>query len=75
MYFGDVVIRIEEDLDEVHIKELERDLDHEQGIYKASMHEKRRHLLLVDFDPDRVAPNQIVQSVRAHGLHAEMVTL
>jgi hypothetical protein len=39
------------------------------------MHEKRRHLLVVDFDPDQVQPGHIVQSIRARGLHAEMISL
>ena len=75
MYFGDIVIRIDENLDEAYIRELELDLGSEEGVYEVSVHEKRRHLLLVDYDPDRVQPEHIVQSVRARGLHAEMVNL
>lgn len=73
MYFGDIVIRIDEDLDEARIRKLEVELEREEGVYEASVHENRRHLLLVDFDPDRVQPDHIVQSIRAHGLHAEMI--
>ena len=73
MYFGDIVIQIDENLDDGYIRELELELGREQGVYGASMHEKRRHLLVVDYDPDRVEPNHIVESVREHGLHAEMI--
>ena len=73
MYSGDIVIHIDENLDDGHIRDLELGLSREQGVYKASMHEKRRHLLVVDYDPDRVEPGHIVQSVREHGLHAEMI--
>lgn len=73
MYFGDIVIQIDENLDDGHIRELELELGREQGVYKANMHDKRRHLLVVDYDPDRVEPNHIVKSVREHGLHAEMI--
>jgi hypothetical protein len=37
------------------------------------MHEKTRHLMVVDFDPTEVRPSGIVRSVRGWGLHAEMV--
>jgi hypothetical protein len=73
MYFGDIVIRIDEDLDEDRIRALELELTGEEGVYEASVNENRRHLLLVDYDPDRVQPDHIVQSVRARGLHAEMI--
>lgn len=73
MYFGDIVIHIDENLDDSHIRELETDLSGERGVYRASMHEHKRHLLVVDFDPDRVEPDDIVQSVRERGLHAEMI--
>lgn len=73
MYFRDIVIRIAEDLDEARIQELERELSRQEGVYEACMHESRRHLLMVDFDPDRLQPGDIVQRVRDRGLHAEMI--
>jgi len=75
MYFGDIVIRIDECLDENCVRELECALEREDGVYEAHIHESRRHLLLVDYDPDRVQPDHIVQSIRARGLHAEMIRL
>ena len=75
MYFGDIVIRIDEHLDDACIRELELELEREDGVYEASIHETRRHLLLVDYDPDRVQPDHILQSVRARGLHAEAISL
>jgi hypothetical protein len=75
MYFGDIVIRIDETLDDARIRELELELGGEDGVYDARIHEKRRHLLVVDYDPDQVQPGSIVQSVRDRGLHAEMIFL
>jgi len=73
MNFADIVIRINENLDQAEIKELERDLESEEGVYEADILENRRHLLFVDYDPSRVQPDRIVHSVRSHGLHAEMI--
>jgi hypothetical protein len=52
---------------------LERELGEEQGVYSACMHERRRHLLVVDFDPEQLRPSSIVYAVRNRGLHAEMI--
>ncbi|MEA3276655.1 MAG: heavy-metal-associated domain-containing protein [Pseudomonadota bacterium] len=73
MYSGDIVIHIDETLDEQRIHDLERALGDEPGVVSACVHEKRRHLMLVDFDAEEVQPSNIVQSVRNRGLHAEMI--
>ncbi|RKT45437.1 heavy-metal-associated domain-containing protein [Thiocapsa rosea] len=75
MYTGDIVIHIDEELDNDRIYELERQIAAEHGVYSACMHEKRRHLMVVDFDAMQVRPSRIVDSVRARGLHAEMIGL
>jgi len=75
MYTGDIVIHIDEDLDDDRIHDLERHIGEERGIYSACMHEKTRHLMVVDFDATEVRPSRIVQSVRGLGLHAEMIGL
>jgi hypothetical protein len=73
MHVGDIVIHIDEELDDRHILDLEKTLGEEHGIYSACVHENRRHLMLVDFDPENIRPSDIVHSVRRNGLHAEMV--
>ena len=73
MHYGDIVIHIDEDLDDSRIRDLERQLGDEEGVYSACVHERRRHLMLVDFDPNLVRPSNIVHSVRNKGFHAEMI--
>ncbi len=63
MYFGGIVVRIDEALDEAYTRELEREFEREEGVYDACIHANRHHLLLVDYDPDRVQPDHIMQSV------------
>jgi hypothetical protein len=75
MGIGDIVIHIDEDLNDDRIHELERQLSGDQGVYSACMHEKTRHLMVVDFDPDEIRPSSIVQAVRGRGLHAQMLGL
>ena len=72
---SDIVIHIDETLDDGRIHRLEKDLGAEPGVLSACCHERTPHLMVVDFDGDRVRPSDIVQSVRSRGLHAEMLGL
>jgi len=73
MYTGDIVIHINEELDDKGIHDLEQQIGGEPGIQCACAHEKTRHLMVVDYDPEEVRPSGIVQSFRDQGLHAQMV--
>jgi len=73
MYTGDIVIHINEDLDNDQIHDLEQQIGGENGIHCACMHEKTRHLMVVDFDTIEVQPSGIVQAVRNRGLNAQMI--
>ena len=70
---SDIVIHIGETLDDQRIHGLERELGEERGVYSACMHEKTRHLMVVDFDPVETRPSQLVRAVRERGLKAVMV--
>ena len=73
MNVSDIVIHIGETLDDRRIHGLERELGEERGVYSACMHEKTRHLMVVDFDPAEVKPSHLVRAVRNRGLRAVMV--
>jgi hypothetical protein len=60
MFNGDIVIHIDEELDNDRIQDLERQIGDEHGVYGARMHEKTRHLMVVDFDATEVRPSRIV---------------
>ena len=73
MHNADIVIHIDEHLDDDSVHQLEKAMGTETGVLSACMHERARHLMLVDFDPEQVRPSSIVHSVRNRGLHAEMI--
>jgi len=75
MHNADIVIHIDESLDDDSIHQLEQSMGSELGVLSACMHERTRHLMVVDFDPERVRPSNIVHSVRGRGFHAEMLGL
>jgi hypothetical protein len=71
----DIVIHIDEDLDDVRIHGLERDLAGLEGVYSACVNDRARHLLLVDYDPDGLHARDLLYRVEEHGLHAELIGL
>ena len=75
MYNGDIVIHIDEDLDDHNIHYLEREIAGIDGILSACVHERTRHLMIVDFDATAIKPSTIVDSFRGRGLQAEMIGL
>lgn len=71
----DVVIHIDEELDDANIHEVERDLVQINGVISACVHEKARHLMLVDYDPENLRSGFLLNRVKNHGLHAELIGL
>ncbi|MBK1723883.1 hypothetical protein [Thiocystis violacea] len=75
MGYSDILIHIDEELDDDSIHDLARELGNCDGVLSACVSETRRHLMLVQFDPDDVRPSDVVRQVRARGFGAEMVGL
>jgi hypothetical protein len=71
----DVVIHIDEELSDEEIQQLESDLAGIAGVYSACVHERARHLMLVDFDPKDVPAGMLLNRVSSHGVHAELIGL
>lgn len=75
MGYSDILIHIDDDLDDDSIHRLERELCDRDGVMSACVSDRRRHLMLVDFDPEDVRPSAVIREVRAQGVGAEMVGL
>lgn len=75
MYNADILIHIDETLDDDAVRALARGMGLEEGVLSTCVNERTRHLMVVDFDPERIRPRDIVYSVRSRGLHAEMIGL
>jgi len=71
----DVVIHIDEELSDEAIHDLEADLSQIDGVYSACVNDRARHLMLVDYDPDDVRAGLLLNEVKAHGVHAELIGL
>ncbi len=69
----EIILHINEDLQGKQIDHLENLLSKDNGITKAQVNPKRRHLMLVDYLPGIVTARDVLSYVRNRGYHAELV--
>ena len=69
-----IVVHINEELQQEQIDMLETSLGSDAGIKEVRVNRKRKHLMLVDYDPQDIAALDLLGKVRSHGVHAEPLT-
>ncbi|MBS3799480.1 MAG: ATP-binding protein [Thioalkalivibrio sp.] len=74
-YMADVTIHIDEETEHDERERIQDGLREMEGVMAASSHDDRPHLMVVEFDPERVATHQLLERVTHSGLHAELVGL
>lgn len=72
---SDVMIHIDETLDDDRLREIERLLGEHEGVISACVSEKARHMLMVDYDHDKLGSRDLLAWVQGQGVHAELVGL
>ena len=70
-----VVVHIDEELPPQERQILETSLTDTRGIHNAQTNAQRQHLMLVDYDAEQVHSGQLLNEVRQHGYHAQLVGL
>ncbi len=68
-----VVMHIDETLSDAEISKLEFDLAYSNGIISACVNERTRHLMVIDYDPEKAYSRDILNVVHHHGYHAELI--
>lgn len=71
----DVLVHIDESLDHDDREALVEKVREEDGVISVSLHEKRAHLMMVEYDPQQTTSSRILARVNAQGVHAELVGL
>lgn len=67
------VIHIDESLSDNELEAVERNLAEAEGVVAACVHEKTRHLMVVDYDPLEISADNLLHHVQRQGFHAELV--
>ena len=68
-----VIVHIDETLTNQEIQDVERELSAGDGVQAACMHVRTRHLMVVDYDSERIKSIQLLGQVKSQGLHAELI--
>ncbi len=71
----DVTVHIDETVGKDRHSELEDALRAIDGVVSAGFAEGKPHLLIVQYNPQRTSSGQILERVKSHGVHAELVAM
>jgi len=69
----DILVHIDETLDPAGQSGLDDRVRQLEGVFSVHIPARKPHLMLVEYNPDYVSSQQILASVKQHGLHAELV--
>ena len=72
---SNVMIHVDETLDDDRLNEISRVVGQHDGVYSACFSDKARHLMAIDYDPDKMKSSDVLQWVQSQGVHAELFGL
>ena len=71
----DVMLHIDEELSHGNLENFWDVLLHENGVYSASFHDEKPHLMIIVYDPEVIPSVTFVKLAKDHNIHAELVGL
>ena len=72
---ADVTLHVDETLDSTALADLEAALRTFDGVVSVHVNPDRRHLFILEYNPVKVSSQQLLDTVKQRGLHAELVGL
>ena len=72
---ADVTIHIDETIDAEARERIQDELCGMSGVMAASSHEEKPHLVVVEYDPERINSHRLLDTVTASGVHAQLIGL
>lgn len=71
MDINDVVIHVNEALDSRKRQDLENQMREIDGVIAPRFNDRRPHLMIVAYDPERISTGELLNNVRRQGYHAQ----
>ena len=69
----EIVVHVDNTLDEGQRSDLVRSLENSEGIFRAEFCPLRYHLMLVQYDRNRIASQDVLGRVTSQSIQAELV--
>lgn len=73
MDMADVVIHINESVDHDRRVQIAEAIRGHEGVMGVAHHDEKPHLLIVEFNPDKVHAKELLQVALGMGVHAQLV--
>ena len=71
----DVTLHIDENTNKDERESLRDSLLVLNGVMAADYHDDKPHLMIVEYDPDKINSSDFLSTVKGKGLHAELIGL
>lgn len=71
----DVMLHIDETLSNEELESIRNNFLCMEGVAAASYHEDKRHLMIIEYDPEVVQSSQFLEEIKVQGFHAKLVGL
>jgi multidrug efflux pump subunit AcrB len=72
---ADVTIHVDEELAVGARAEIERKLREIDGVVSVHNPDAKPHLVVVEYDPDKLKSATLLETVKSEGVHAELIGL
>ena len=69
----DVMLHIDENLTHENLEIFRDVLLKENGVFAASFHDEKPHLMIIVYDPDVIPSTKFLEMAKEHNIHAELV--
>ena len=70
---ADVTLHVHESLDKGRRDEIETKLRALEGVVSVHNPDDRPHLTVVEYNPEKTSSQSLLESVRAGGIHAQLI--
>jgi len=75
MQMADVMVHIDETVDPERRAKIADTVRAHKGVMAVAHHDEKPHLMIIEYDPDAVTSQQLLQVVLGQGVHAELIGL
>jgi hypothetical protein len=71
----DVTIHIDETIEQSRRPELVDTVRQQDGVVSVGYHDEKPHLMIIEYNPEKISSKTLLQTVKDQGLHAELIGL
>ncbi|MDH5426469.1 MAG: ATP-binding protein [Gammaproteobacteria bacterium] len=75
MNMSDITLHIDENTSHNDREELRDSILSMPGVMAADCHDNQPHLMIIEYDPERINSSEFLAAVKQKGLHAELIGL